>query len=72
MVGRSIAMDHSTMHHWVLHFSPILAWVLQSAKAQVTRKWNPDETYVKVKSEWPCLYRAIDHNGDTIHARLQV
>nr|AJW29920.1 transposase [Ochrobactrum sp. LM19] len=35
-------------------------------KRQVTRKWNLDETYVKVKGEWLYLYRAIDSNGNTV------
>ncbi|PRA52761.1 hypothetical protein CQ062_17815 [Ochrobactrum sp. MYb68] len=35
-------------------------------KCQVTRKWNLDETYIKVKGKWLYLYRVIDSNGDTI------
>ncbi len=66
MAERGIAMDHSTVHRWVLHFSPKLLERFNRRKRQVTRKWNLDETYVKVKGEWLYLYRAIDSNGDTV------
>jgi len=66
MAGRSIAVDHSTVHRWVLHFSPMLLECFHRRKRPVTRKWNLDETYVKVKGEWLYPYRAIDSNGDTV------
>ena len=66
MAERGIEMDHSTVHRWVLYFSPKLLERFNRRKRQVTRKWNLDETYVKVKGEWMYLYRAIDSNGDTV------
>ncbi|MFD1793216.1 IS6 family transposase [Ochrobactrum teleogrylli] len=66
MAERGIALDHSTVHRWVLHFSPKLLERFHRRKREVTRKWNLDETYVKVKGEWLYLYRAIDSNGDTV------
>ncbi|WP_208620238.1 IS6 family transposase [Brucella grignonensis] len=66
MAERGVAMDHSTVHRWVLHFSPKLLERFYRRKRQVTRKWNLDETYIKVKGEWLYLYRAIDSNGDTV------
>ncbi len=59
-------MDHSTVHRWVLHFSPKLLERFHRKKRPVTRKWNLDETYIKVKGEWMYLYRAIDSNCDTV------
>jgi hypothetical protein len=32
----------------------------------VGRSWRMDETYVRVKGEWKCLYRAVDQEGQTI------
>jgi transposase, IS6 family len=29
-----------------------------------------DETYIRVKSEWKYLYRAVDSDGDTIDFML--
>ncbi|MBC2887726.1 IS6 family transposase [Ochrobactrum sp. CM-21-5] len=66
MAERGIAIDHSTMHRWVLHFSPKLLERFNRRKRQITHKWKLDETYVKVKGEWLYLYRAIDSNGDTV------
>lgn len=66
MAERGIKMDHSTVHRRVLHFSPKLLEFFNRRKRQVTRKWNLDETYIKVKGEWMYLYCAIDSNGDTV------
>ncbi|WP_266019419.1 IS6 family transposase [Brucella intermedia] len=66
MAERGIALDHSTVHRWVLHFSPKLLERFNQKKRQATRKWNLDETYIRVKGEWLYLYRAIDSNGDTV------
>ncbi len=66
MAERGVEIDHSTVHRWVVHFSPRLLERFNRRKRQVTRKWNLDETYVKVKGEWMYLYRAIDSNGDTV------
>ncbi len=66
MAERGIALDHSTVHRWVLHFSPKLLDRFNRRKREVTRKWNLDETYVKVKGAWFYLYRAIDNYGDTV------
>jgi putative transposase len=66
MAERGIDMDHTTVHRWVLHFSPKLLERFNRRKRSVRRKWNLDETYIKVKGEWMYLYRAIDSNGDTV------
>jgi len=66
MAERGIDLDHSTIHRWVICFSPKLLECFNRKKRQVTRKWNLDETYIKVKGEWLYLYRAIDSNGDTV------
>ncbi|PJO48303.1 IS6 family transposase [Ochrobactrum sp. MYb29] len=66
MAERGIYLDHSTVHRWVICFSSKLLERFYQKKRQVTRKWNLDETYIKVKGEWLYLYRAIDSNGDTV------
>ncbi len=48
MAERGIGMDHSTVHRWMLHFSPNLLERFHFRKRQVTRKWNLDETYVNL------------------------
>ena len=34
------------------------------------RSWRVDETYLKVRSQWTYLYRAVDECGQTIDFRL--
>jgi putative transposase len=71
MAERGIDLDHSTVHRWVLYFNPKLLDRFNCRKHQVTRKWNLNETYIKVKGEWPYLYRAIYSNGDTVEFYLR-
>jgi putative transposase len=35
-------------------------------KRSVITSWRMDETYVKVKSQWVYLYRAVNKLSDTI------
>jgi transposase-like protein len=32
----------------------------------VGRSWRLDESYVKIKGQWVCLYRAVDRTGQTV------
>jgi len=64
--GRASCGDHSTIHRWVLHFSPLLLERFNRRKRSVTAKWHVDETYIKVRGRWMYLYRAIDSVGDAV------
>jgi transposase-like protein len=66
MAERGLSIDHSTVHRWVVHFSPELLVCFHQRKRAVTGKWNIDETYIKVRGQWMYLYRAIDSVGDTV------
>lgn len=44
MAERGVAMDHSTVHRWLLYFSPMLLERFSKRKRPVTRKRNLDET----------------------------
>jgi len=66
MAERGISIDHSTIHRWVIHFSPLLLKRFSRRKRAVTGKWHADETYIKVRGRWMYLYRAIDGVGDTV------
>ncbi|MGN8024140.1 IS6 family transposase [Phyllobacterium sp. 22229] len=67
---RGISVDHSTIHRWVVHFSPWLLKRYNLRKRKVTGKWHMDETYIKVRGQWMYLYRAIDSAGDTVEFRF--
>ena len=66
MAERGISIDHSTIHRWVVYFSPLLLERFNLRKRAVTAKWHADETYIKVRGRWMYLYRAIDSVGDTV------
>ncbi|MER8376915.1 IS6 family transposase [Mesorhizobium sp. M0488] len=66
MAERGLNVDHSTVHRWVVHFSPQLLERFNKRKRTVTGKWHMDETYIKVRGRWMYLYRAIDSVGDTV------
>ncbi len=65
MAERGLSVDHSTVHRWVVHFSPLLER-FNRRKRTVIGKWHMDETYLKVRGQWMYLYRAIDSVGDTV------
>lgn len=66
MAERGLSVDHSTVHRWIVHFSPQLLERFNRRKRTVTGKWHMDETYIKVRGKWMYLYRAIDSFGDTV------
>ncbi|WP_448955887.1 IS6 family transposase [Labrys neptuniae] len=66
MAERGVNVDHSTVHRWVVHFSPQLLERFNQRKRAVSGRWHIDETYIKVRGKWTYLYRAIDSLGDTV------
>jgi transposase, IS6 family len=64
---RGVSVDHTTIHRWVQKYAPEiegrLRWQWRQARST---SWRVDETYVKVRSQWTYLYRAVDKFGDTI------
>jgi len=63
---RGISVDHSTIHRWVLRYTPQLLNAFNVRKRPVMGKWHVDETYIKVRGAWMYLYRAIDKSGATV------
>jgi putative transposase len=66
MQERGIAVDHSTLNRWVIKYAPECEKQCRWYKRPVGRSWRMDETSVRVKGEWKCLYRAVDKEGQTI------
>jgi transposase-like protein len=66
MAERGLAVDHSTVARWVLHYGPILNDRIRREMRHPNRSWRVDETYVRVSGKWTYLYRAIDSTGNTI------
>jgi putative transposase len=72
MAEHGISVDHSTVHRWAIKLLPILEKAFRQRKRQVGESWRMDETYIRVKSEWRYLYRAVDKDRDTIDFLLRV
>ena len=69
MLERNITVDHSTINRWVIHYAPLLENEFRkNYKRPVGVSWRM--TYIKIKGEWHCLYRAVDKEGDTIDFML--
>ncbi len=63
---RGVAVDHATIQRWVFKFSPLIESELKKRKKSVGASLRMDETYIKVKGVWYCLYRAVDKWGNTV------
>ena len=67
MQERGVEVDHSNIYRWVQKFTPQLEAAFRKGKKRpVGKSWRMDETYIKVKSQWKYLYRAVDKEGQTI------
>jgi transposase-like protein len=66
MQERGYAVDHSSIHRWVVYFAPRIEKAFRKNKKRVGHRWRLDETYIKIKGEWKYLYRAVDKQGDTV------
>lgn len=68
---RGLIVDHSTIHRWVVRYSPQLENEFRKKyKRTVHGSWRMDETYLKLKGKDVYLYRAIDKFGNTIDFKL--
>ena len=65
-LDRGVEVDQSTIHCWVVKFSPDLEKSVRKNKPSVGKSWGMDETYIKVKGQWKYLYRAVDKEGQTV------
>lgn len=70
MAERGVELDHATLNRWVGRYGGLVADASRCKKRPADRSWRMDETYVKVKGEWVCLYRAIDKHGKTLDFML--
>jgi transposase-like protein len=70
MAERGLQVDHTTIYRWVQHYAPELDRRCRPHLKTTTDSWRVDEAYVKVKSAWMYLYRAVDSAGNTLEFRL--
>src|SRR5262245_10907109 len=70
LLERGGHMAHSTVHRWVITYSPHLAEAFPRRKRPVWGSWRMDETDSTVKGQGRYLYRVGDQYGQTIDCRL--
>ncbi len=63
---RGFAVDHRTINRWVLAYAPLIEKRLHRLRKPHCGSIRVDETYVKVRSQWRYLYRAIDKHGNLV------
>jgi len=66
MEERGLSITHTTIMRWVHQYGPELDERVRRQLRITNDSWRVDETYVKVKSQWMYLYRAVDSEGNTI------
>jgi transposase-like protein len=66
MAERGIALTRTTILHWVQRYVPEFEKRWNKYSGALGGSWRCDETYIKVKGDWNCLYRAVDKQGWTV------
>jgi transposase, IS6 family len=60
---RGLEIDHSTLNRWVLAYAPLIERRLRTFRKPHCGSVRVDETYIKVRGQWRCLYQAIDKHS---------
>lgn len=63
LAERGVKVDHASLNRWVVNYAPEIAANAQRRKRKLVGTWRVDETYIKVRGKWTCLYRATDRRG---------
>ena len=63
---RGLTVEPSTILRWVNKYAPILEEKCRNHLKKHNGSYRVDETYIKVKSKWKYLYRAVDKQNQTI------
>ena len=70
---RGIEVSHETIRFWWNRFGPIFAAEIRKKRldrmrAFSARRWHLDEVFVKINGGHPCLWRAVDPEGEVLEA----
>jgi transposase-like protein len=63
---RGYAVDHSTIQRRIVYYALRIEKTFRKTKKKTGHRWRMDETYIKIKSKWRYLYRAVDKHGNTV------
>ena len=67
---RGLSISHSTILRWVIRYAETCERRWRRFEQPVGGSWRVDETFIKVRSQWMYLYRAVDGQGNTVEFYL--
>ncbi len=74
MALRGLEVSHEAVRDWEAKLLPVISDALRKRRHGRRRgcgtRWYVDEIYLKVRSRWCYLYRAIDRDGNLVDAML--
>jgi transposase-like protein len=70
MAERGVAVSHTTILRWVQRYVPESGKRWNRYARPVGTSWRVDETYIRVRGRWTCLYRAVDKQGLAVDSLL--
>jgi transposase-like protein len=66
MADRGLAISHTIIMRWTVRYAAEFERKWRAYKKPVGSSWRVDELFVKVKTGWKYLYRAVDQHGQTV------
>lgn len=67
---RGVAVDYTTLFRWVQSYAAKPEHRVRRHLRPCTGFWRVDETSIKVKGVWSCLYHVVDSLGQIIDLLL--
>jgi len=71
LAKRGISVTYESIRQWCQKFGPAYARKLKKRQGRLGDTWHNDEVFVTIQGERHYLWRAVDHDGDTLDILLQ-